>query len=99
MFGEMMGFTEFHKKGLETGEWHEFSGVGFFLTPREDGHIQAHMQHSSQVPFVLTDNAWDLSRGEIECRRQNAMAIKFFRKYIPGFEHAYLTRMLSLIHI
>lgn len=93
MFGEMMGFMEFHKKGLETGEWHEFSGVGFFLTPREDGHIQAHMQHSSQVPFVLTDNAWDLSRGEIECRRQNAMAIKFFRKYIPGFEHAYLTRM------
>ena len=65
----------------------------FFLTPREDGHIQAHMQHSSQVPFVLTDNAWDLSRGEIECRRQNAMAIKFFRKYIPGFEHAYLSRM------
>jgi len=22
-------------KGLETGEWHGFSGVGFFLIPRE----------------------------------------------------------------
>ena len=66
--------------GLETHEWHEFSGVGFFLTPREGGHIQAHMQHSSQVPNVLTTDAWDLSKGEMECRRQNKIALKFFRK-------------------
>lgn len=92
-FGEIMGFLDFHKLGLETGEWHEFSGVGFFLTPREGGHIQAHMQHSSQVPYVLTNDAWDLSKGEAECRRQNKIALKFFRKYIPGFKNAYLTRM------
>lgn len=93
MFGEMMGFIDFQKMGLESGEWHGFSGVGFFLTPREGGHIQAHMQHSSQVPYVLTNDAWDLSKGEAECRRQNAIAIRFFQKYIPGFEHAYLTKM------
>ena len=93
LIGEIMGFFDFHNKALETGEWHQFSGVGFFFTPREGGHVQAHMQHSSQVPQLLTDNAWDISRGEIECRRQNAMAIRFFRKYIPGFEDAYLTRM------
>lgn len=91
--GEMMGFIDFHKMGLETGEWHEYSGVGFFITPREGGHIQAHMQHSSQVPNVLTNDAWDLTKGEAECRRQNKIALKFFRKYIPGFENAYLTRM------
>ncbi len=51
------------------------------------------MQHSSQVPNVLTTDAWDLSKGEMECRRQNKIALKFFRKYIPGFENAYLTRM------
>jgi hypothetical protein len=93
LFGEFMGFASIHKKGLETGEWHKFSGIGFFLIPREDGHVQAHMQHSSQVPEVLTDDAWDITKGEIECRRQNAIALKFFRKYIPGFENAYLTRM------
>ena len=76
----MMGFLDFHKMGLETHEWHEFSGVGFFQTPREGGHIQAHMQHSSQVPNVLTTDAWDLSKGEMECRRQNKIALKFFRK-------------------
>ena len=54
--------------------------MGFFLTPREGGHIQAHMQHSSQVPNVLTTDAWDLSKGEMECRRQNKIALKFFRK-------------------
>lgn len=93
VFGEMMGFIDFQKMGVKTGEWHEFSGIGFFITPREGGHIQAHMQHSSQVPYVLSNDAWDLSKGEMECRRQNAIAIKFFRKYIPGFENAYLTRM------
>jgi ribulose 1,5-bisphosphate synthetase/thiazole synthase len=93
LFGEIMGFTSLHKQGIETGEWHQFSGIGFFLIPREDGHVQAHMQHSSQAPEVLTDNAWDITRGEIECRRQNAMALKFFRKYIPGFRNAYLTRV------
>jgi hypothetical protein len=99
MFGEMMGFFDFHKKAMELGEWHQYSGVGFFFTPREGGHIQAHMQHSSQVPELLTDNAWDITKGEIECRRQNAMAIKFFRKYLPGFENAYLTRMCSEIRM
>ena len=93
MYGEIMGFFDFQKKALECGEWHPYSGVGFFLTPREGGHIQAHMQHSSQVPELLTDNAWDISKGELECRKQNIMAIKFFRKYIPGFENAYLTRL------
>ena len=99
MLGEIMGFYDFHKKAMEAGDWHPYSGVGFFLTPREGGLIQAHMQHSSQVPELLTDNAWDISKGELECRKQNAIAIKFFRKYIPGFENAYLTRMCSEIRM
>ncbi len=46
MFGEMMGFFKFRDEALPKGDWHPYSGVGFFLTPREGGHIQAHMQHS-----------------------------------------------------
>ena len=92
-FGEIMGFVDYRKMGLETGEWHGYSGLGFFLVPREGGVIQAHFQHSSQVPHVLTTDAWDLTKGEIECRRQNVMAIKFFQKHIPGFKNAYLTRL------
>lgn len=76
----MMGFLDFHKMGLETHEWHEFSGVGFFLTPVRVAISRPTMQHSSQVPNVLTTDAWDLSKGEMECRRQNKIALKFFRK-------------------
>lgn len=42
---------------------------------------------------MLTDNAWDITKGEIVCRKQNILALKFFRKYIPGFKNAYLTRL------
>lgn len=91
--GEIMGFYKLRDHALETKEWHNYSGVGFFLTPREGGRIQAHFQHSSQVPEVMTTDAWDLTRGEIECRRQIQIAWKFFKKYVPGFENAYITRL------
>ena len=45
--GEMMGFLKFKKIGIENNEWHNKSGVGFFIMPK-DGHILAHFQHSSQ---------------------------------------------------
>jgi hypothetical protein len=97
--GEIMGFFKLRDKGLETGEWHKYSGVGFFLTPREGGHIQAHFQHSAQVPNVLPTDAWDLTRGEIECRKQIQIAWKFFKKYVPGFENAYITRVCPEMRI
>ena len=35
----------------------------------------------------------DLTRAEIEARRQNIQLLKFFRKYVPGFQNAYLIDM------
>ena len=86
-------------KGLETGEWHGFSGVGFFLIPREGGVIQAHFQHSSQVGNCDATNVEDLTQGEIECRRQTIIAWKFIKKYLPGFENAYITRVCPELRI
>jgi hypothetical protein len=98
-FGEIMGYRSLKKKGMETGEWHGFSGVGFFLIPREEGVIQAHFQHSSQVGNCDATNVEDLTYGEIECRRQVVMAWKFIKKYLPGFEHAYITRLCTELRI
>ena len=97
--GEIMGFYSFRKEALEKKEWHQYSGVGFFLMPREGGRIQAHFQHSSQVPNVLPTDAWDLTYGEIECRKQIQIAFKFFKKYVPGFENAYITRVCPELRI
>ena len=97
--GEIMGYFSLRDAALAKGEWHEYSGVGFFLTPREGGKIQALFQHSSQVPNCDPNDVRDLTYGEIECRRQIVMALKFIKKYMPGFENAYLTRVCPELRI
>jgi hypothetical protein len=69
------------------------------LIPREGGVIQAHFQHSSQVGNCDATNAEDLTYGEIECRRQIVIAWKFIKKYLPGFENAYITRVCPELRI
>ena len=96
---EVMGFVSLHKKGVETGEWHNKSGVGFFIMPREGGVIQAHFQHSSQVDNVDCCDVRDLTKCEVDCRAQDEIAFKFFKKYVPGFENMYLTRVCPEVRI
>lgn len=92
-FGEMMGFPAFLKMGRETGEWHEYSGIGFFMTPKGNRVVEAHFQHSAQVPGLCSYDAWDLTAGEVECRRQIRIAFNFFKKHMPGFENAYIVKI------
>jgi hypothetical protein len=40
-----------------------------------------------------SENGFDASRGEIEMRKFNIAEVKFLRKYVPGFENAYLSGM------
>jgi hypothetical protein len=98
-FGEVMGYRSIKMRGLETGEWHGSSGIGFFLIPREGGVIQAHFQHSSQVGNCDATDVNDLTSAEIECRRQIVVAWKFIKKYLPGFENAYITRVCPEVRI
>jgi hypothetical protein len=97
--GEIMGFYELRDAALKAGDWHEFSGAGFFFTPKEGGHIQAHMQHSSQVPGYVPTSAWDITECNRECRRQNQIAWRFFKNYVPGFENAYITKMTTEVRL
>lgn len=94
-----MGYYSLRDKALEAGEWHPYSGVGFFIMPRANGHFQAHFQHSSQVGDADPTDVRDLTRCEVECRKQVGMALKFINKYMPGFENAYLTRMCAELRI
>ncbi len=97
--GELMGFYQLRDMGLKNGDWHPYSGVGFFLTPREGGHIQAHFQHSSQWDHALPTDAWDLTRCMVECRRQNLIAWRFFKNYVPGFKNAYITKVCTELRL
>ena len=97
--GEIMGFQDLRQVALENGDWHPNSGVGFFLQPKEGGRILAHFQHSSQVDHALPSDAWDLTRCNIECRKQIRIAWRFFKNYMPGFENAYITRIGSELRL
>jgi len=41
----------------------------------------------------------DLTYAEIEARRQNIIAWKFIKKYLPGFENAYITSMCTELRV
>jgi len=94
-----MGYYSLREKALAVGEWHPYSGVGFFIMPRDNGVLQALFQHSSQVGNADPTDVRDLTYCEIECRKQVVMALKFIKKYMPGFENSYLTRMCPELRI
>jgi len=97
--GEQMGWISLREEAMAKGEWHGQSGVGFFLMPREGGVIQAHFQHSSHVSGIDPTDVRDLTSGEIEARRQIVIAWKFIKKYMPGFEKAYITRVCPELRV
>ena len=97
--GEQRGWISLREEAMAKGEWHGQSGIGFFIVPREGGVVQAHFQHSSQVGGVDCTDVRDLTFAEIEARRQIVVAWKFIKKYIPGFEKAYITRICPELRI
>jgi hypothetical protein len=97
--GEIMGFTSIKEKAIQSGEWHGHSGIGFFLIPRDGGVIQAHFQHSAHVGNIDCTDVRDLTKGEVESRKEVMMALKVIKKYLPGFENAYLTRITTELRV
>lgn len=93
------GWFSIEKKGVASGEYHEYASIGFFLTPREGGKIQAHFQHSAHVPDCDCTDVRDLTYGEVEARRQAVIAWKFIKKNIAGFEDAYITKVTPELRI
>jgi hypothetical protein len=93
---ENTGITE---ELVARGEHHPFGALGFFFTPREGGKMQAIFQHASQVYQCDATDIRELTAGEIEARRQISIALRNIRKYIPGFENSYLTRITTYLRI
>lgn len=46
----------------------------------------------SRVIKVLGTDVWDLTSAEMESRRQNRKIAAFMKKYVPGFEKAYMVQ-------
>jgi hypothetical protein len=60
----------------------------FFGTPHENELSF----NCSRIIKVLGTDVWDLTCAEIEGRRQNRRIAAFMKKYVPGFEKAYMVQ-------
>jgi hypothetical protein len=88
-------FTKLTRKALDAGDLHPYGDLGFFFTCRDSGHIQPVFQHSAQAKDCDTTDITEWTAGEVETRRQVVIALKAAKKYLPGFENAYFTRLTS----
>jgi hypothetical protein len=77
---------------------HRATAAGELDLPREDvlffgtPHPREVSINSTRVTGVLGTSAWDLTRAEWESRRQLRQLAAFLRKYVPGFERAYVAQ-------
>ena len=60
----------------------------FFATPHEE-EVSV---NSTRVTRVLGTDVWDLSFAEWASRRQMRQIAEFLRRYVPGFEEAYVAQ-------
>ena len=92
-------FRALSEEALAKGDYHTYGDLGFFFTNREGGVVQALFQHSAHVPNCDCTDVREMTAGEIEARRQVVIAYKAAKKYLPGFEKAYLTNITSYLRI
>lgn len=60
----------------------------FFGTP----HEREVSVNSTRVTGALGTSVWDLTRAEWTARRQMRQIVAFLRRYVPGFEQAYVAQ-------
>lgn len=82
------GFTKTLKRAKDAGDF-TFSreDVLFF----ETNNLGEVIINSSRIPNLDSTNPADLTKGEIEGRKQAKELLHFFIKYIPGFKNATLS--------
>lgn len=83
------GLWDLVEQATKAGELDlEREDILFFGTP----HDEEVSVNSTRVTRVLGTDVWDLTYAEWEGRRQLRQLIAFFRKYVPGFEQAYVAQ-------
>ena len=81
------GLWELVRKATEAGELElPREDILFFATP----HAEEVSVNSTRVTRVLGTDVWDLSYAEWASRRQMRQIAAFLRRYVPGFERAYV---------
>lgn len=81
------GFYREVDEAREKGEFPLPQEMVFFISMPTPGQVVVNTTH---IGGVNGTDSWDLTKAEIECRRQAMALMSFFKKYVPGFENSYL---------
>ena len=83
------GLWDLIREATQTGELAlAREDILFFGTP----HERELSVNSTRVTGALGTSVWDLTRAEWQARRQMRQIAAFLRKYVPGFERAYVAQ-------
>ncbi|MGH7575445.1 MAG: FAD-dependent oxidoreductase [Longimicrobiales bacterium] len=83
------GLWELVRRATEAGELDlAREDILFFATP----HPHEVSLNCTRITDVLGTNVWDLTYAEWEGRRQLRQIAAFMRRYVPGFEEAYVAQ-------
>lgn len=98
-----------HEVRVPEGTWHEVVQRGCEVgeLPRNIGIIRTYeaphpgerIVNATQVNYVDGTNIQDLTRAELEGRRQAVTVTQFLKKHAPGYEHCYISQMPQSIGV
>ena len=90
------GYYDLIEKAKQAGDYDVPGDMIFFNCRPHKGEVTFNTTHIGNIDGT---NADDLTRGEIEGRRQMMSVVRFVKKYVPGFENSYLLRSAAHIGI
>ncbi len=88
VFG-IAGYYELIKRARANGDYDVPGDLLFYINRPRQGEVVFNTTHVGNVSGIDAD---DVTRAEIEGRRQMMCVAKFARKYVPGFEDSYIIR-------
>jgi len=83
-------------RAQRNGELPETVGVVRTYATRRKGVMTV---NATQINRVCGTSPEDLTKAELEGRRQAYQIVKFMNKYLPGYEEAYITNMPAVIGV
>ncbi|MEN6356125.1 MAG: FAD-dependent oxidoreductase [Armatimonadota bacterium] len=90
------GYYDLISRARSAGEYNAPGDLIFFNARPRKGEVTFNTTH---VGNVNGTNADDLTRSEIESRRQMMSIVAFVKKHVPGFENSYLLRSAANIGV
>ncbi|MHB0997831.1 MAG: FAD-dependent oxidoreductase [Armatimonadota bacterium] len=90
------GFYDKVNAARAAGEFDLDQDMVFYITLPAPGQVVVNTTHISGIDGTKSE---DLTRAEIEGRRQVFTLMKFFNKYVPGFENARLLQTATQVGV